>query len=160
MKLKTVAAVLLIAAFVSTVTAQRTDLSVNTEVEQQIKQLNLTTLEQNFNQNTERIPGFVGSLIGDQTIAVNLSGVEKGREFLEGDTIGIKTQGKEISEIKWGTFNETTLKIWIDQSDIEKLSSSQQPFKAFKKMLKSGEIKYETYTFGNKVKMMLLSFFL
>jgi hypothetical protein len=160
MKLKTAAAVLLIAAFVSTATAQKNDLSVNTEVKHQVKDLNLTELEQKFNRNTERIPGFVGSLIGDQTIAVNLSGVETGSEFMEEDALGIKTQGKRISEIRWGAFDKTTLKIWIDESDIEQLSSSQRPLQEFKKMLKSGEIKYETYTFGNKIKMMLLSFFL
>jgi hypothetical protein len=122
--------------------------------------LNLTELQTQFNSNTDRIPGFVGSLIGDQTIAVNLSNVENDRGLLEEDVIGVRTDGKEISEIQWGAFNESTLKIWIDQEDVNQLSESKKPMKELKTMLKSGDIRYETYTFSNKVKMTLMKIFL
>ncbi|MFB6242046.1 MAG: hypothetical protein ABEJ36_04585 [Candidatus Nanosalina sp.] len=128
--------------------------------ELQLEPVNLTKLKTQFNKNTDRIPGFVGSLIGDQTIAINLSNVEKDRGLLKEDVIGIKMDGLKISEIQWGAFNETTLKIWIDQEDVNTLMESNQPLQDLKQMLKNGDIRYETYTFTNKIKMMLMQIFL
>lgn len=128
--------------------------------EVELEPVNLTQLESQFNNNTDRIPGFVGSLIGDQTIAINLSNVEEDRGLLKEDIIGIKTEGKKISEIQWGEFNQTTLKIWIDQEDINQLMESEKPLQELKKMLKNEDIRYETYTLANKVKMTLMKVFL
>jgi hypothetical protein len=128
--------------------------------ELELEPVNLTQLQSQFNNNTERIPGFVGSLIGDQTIAVNMSNVEEDRGLLKEDIIGIKTDGKEISEIQWGEFNQTTLKIWIDQEDVNQLMESEKPLQELKKMLKNEDIRYETYTLANKVKMTLMKVFL
>lgn len=122
--------------------------------------LNLTQFQNFYNQNTEEVPSFVGSLIGDQTIALNLSNIEQDTELLEEDVIGIETNGKEISDIQWGTYNDTTLKIWINQEDIQQLMESQSPMQELKDMLKNGGIRYETYTITNKVKMTLMEIFL
>lgn len=128
--------------------------------ELQLEPVNLTQLENQFNKNTDRIPSFVGSLIGDQTIAVNMSNVEEDRGLLKEDVIGIKTEGKKIEDIQWGAFEDTTLKIWIDQEDVNQLMESEKPMQELKKMLKNEDIRYETYTITNKVKMSLMKIFL
>jgi uncharacterized protein YpmS len=127
--------------------------------ELKLEPVNLTQLETQFNKNTDKIPSFVGSLIGDQTIAVNMSNVEEDRGLLKEDVIGIKTEGKEIEEIQWGAFEDTTLKIWIDQEDVNQLMESEKPMQELKKMLKNEDIRYETYTITNKVKMSLMKIF-
>lgn len=160
MKLKITAVLLFTTFFLSTATAQKEDLSVENRVVEEVEALNLTEVEEMFNRNTENIPGFIGSLIGDQTIAVNLSRVDMGEKFLEKDVIGIEMEGKKVSDLKWGEFEDTTLRVWIDQEDLDKISSSERPFTEFKNLMKNGEIRYETYTLMNRVRMTLASLFL
>ncbi|MFB6115912.1 MAG: hypothetical protein ABEK10_00210 [Candidatus Nanosalina sp.] len=126
----------------------------------QPRQLNLTELKQKYNARSDQIPGFVGSIIGDQTITVNLTGLETGEKLLKKDIIGVKTNGVKTEEIQWGAMKNPTLKVWIDESDVQKLTQSKNPQKALKEMLKTQEIRYETYTLGNKIKMGIMQLFL
>lgn len=126
----------------------------------QNESINLTSLKNTYNENTARVPEFLGSLIGDQNIAINLSNIENDQGMLEEDIIGIKTDGKNISDIRWGDYNETTLKIWINQEDVNQLMETDQPLQTLKEMLKNGDVRYETYTLANKVKMTLMQVFL
>lgn len=122
--------------------------------------VNLTELKQSYNSRSDQIPGFVGSIIGDQTITVNLTGLETGEEMLKKDLIGVETNGVKTEEIKWGAMEEPTLEIWVDESDVEKLSQAENPQQTLKKMLKTKEIRYETHTLGNSIKMGIMELFL
>ena len=126
----------------------------------QKEHVNLTELKQQYNSRSGEVPEFVGSIIGDQTITVNLTGLETGEEMLKKDLIGVETNGVKTEQIKWGGMEEPTLKIWIDESDVEKLSKAENPQQTLKKMLKTQEIRYETYTLGNSIKMGIMQFFL
>lgn len=131
----------------------------HSELESIDEDLNITSLKDEFNANTDQMPGYVGSLIGDQKITVNFTGVED-KGIIEEDALAIDTEGKKIEELKWGSYEDTTVKFWVDQRDIEQLASSSQPLQELKKMLKNNEIRYETYTFSNKIKMAVVSLFL
>jgi len=113
--------------------------------------LNLTAMQKQYNENSDEIPSFVGTVIGDQTITVNLTQLETGSEMLEEDIIGVKTNGVETKDIQWGNFEEPTLKIWITQENVESLQNAEEPPQKLNEMMKNDKIKYETYTFGNSL---------
>lgn len=122
--------------------------------------LNLTLLQEQYNQRSDQIPPYVGSIIGDQTITVNLSEVNGSEKILKEEIIGVRTNGVRTEEVQWGEFEEPTLKIWITQENLERLGSSDEPSKELKAMMKNDDIKYQTYTIGNSIKMGLVKFFL
>lgn len=170
MKTKILAASVILLSAISLTTAQTNNSEINPAPgpdpepvpisATQNDSINLTALKSTYNENTARVPEFLGSLIGDQNIAINLSNIENDQGMLEEEVIGIKTDGKNISSIQWGEYNETTLKIWINQEDINQLMETDQPLQTLKEMLKNGDVRYETYTLANKVKMTLMQVFL
>lgn len=121
--------------------------------------IELEALKKVFNENSERLPSFASSLIGDQTVLINMSEVDD-EGLLEGKVIGLKTENLNITSIQWGEYNSTTLEISITQGNVEKLINSSNPVYEAGQMLKNGEIQYETYTLMNKIKFGLLGLFL
>jgi len=122
--------------------------------------VNLTEVQEQYNQRSDQIPSFVGSIIGDQTITVNLSEVNGTEQILEEEIIGVKTDGVKTDNIQWGAFEDPTLKIWITQENLERLGNAEEPPQELKEMMKEDDIRYETYTVGNSIKMSLMKFFL
>lgn len=121
--------------------------------------IELEALKQVFNDDSERLPSFTSSLIGDQTVLINMSQVDD-EGLLEENAIGLKLEGMNITSIQWGEFNETTLEISITQENVEKLMESNDPVHEAGQMLESGELEYKTYTLMNKIKFGLLGLFL
>ncbi|WP_414837267.1 hypothetical protein ACK3SF_03290 [Candidatus Nanosalina sp. VS9-1] len=119
----------------------------------------LDVLKQVFNDNSDQLPSFAASLIGDQTVRVNMSGIDD-EGLLEENSLSFRTSGRNITEIKWGSYNGTTLEISITQENLERLMESEQPVVEASQMLKNGDIEYETYTFTNSIKFGILEFFL
>lgn len=122
--------------------------------------VNLSELQESYNSRSDQIPGFVGSIIGDQTITVNLSELETGEKVLKEDIIGVKTNGVRTEDIQWGAMDDPSLKIWITQENIEQLREAENTQKTLKQMFKNKEIRYETYTLGTSIKMGIMNFFL
>ena len=142
--------------FVSNASAQeRTDLMAPniSEVEQQ--EINLENIRQVFNENTAQVPGFARSLMGDQTVVIEL-----GEEIEVGnDSIGFKMNDMNITDIKWGSYNDTTLEITVTKDNLETILSSSSPVNRAGTMLETGELQYEALTFGNKVRLGLFRLF-
>lgn len=165
MKLKTTLFILTIVSFAVTGISQDSTVSENASamqaqnLEGETPTLNLTEMQEQYNENSDEIPGFVGTVIGDQTITVNLSQLETGSEMLEEDIIGVKTNGVETEDIQWGKFEQPTLEIWITQNNVESLQSADNPAEKLNEMMKNDEIKYETHTLGNSVMFGVLELF-
>ena len=142
--------------FVSNASAQeRTDLMAPniSEVEQQ--EINLENIRQVFNENTAQVPEFARSLMGDQTVVIEL-----GEEIEVGnDSIGFKMNDMNITDIKWGSYNDTTLEITVTKDNLETILSSSSPVNRAGTMLETGELQYEALTFGNKVRLGLFRLF-
>lgn len=157
MNLKTTILALTVLSFAVTGISQNTAVSQNAtamqaqNLEGETPTVNLTQLQEKYNQNSEEIPGFVGTVIGDQTITVNLTQLEKGSKMLEEDIIGVKTNGVKTEDIQWGEFDKPTLKIWITEENVQSLREAENPGKELNQMMKNDELKYETYTFGNSL---------
>ncbi|MBC5793536.1 MAG: hypothetical protein H8Z69_05920 [Nanohaloarchaea archaeon] len=99
-------------------------------------------LKNKYNSNTDQLPSFMSDLIGDQTINLNY----------ENMTFGVEMDGVKINRTSENGFNETTLKVWADSSDVENITNSKEPIKALNNRLKNDEIRYETQGVVNTVK--------
>ena len=121
--------------------------------------IELEALKKVFNDNSERLPSFTSSLIGDQTVLINMSQVDD-EGLLEENTIGLKLEELNITSIQWGEYNSTTLEITITQGNVEKLMESNDPVYEAGQMLETGELEYKTYTLMNKIKFGFLGLFL
>lgn len=125
-----------------------------TEVENS-RSIDLQELKEVFNSSTVQIPGFAASLIGDQTVAV-----EMGEEVdFENNSIGFKMEDVKITEIKWGSYNDTTLEINVTRDNLNTILSAKSPVNKAGTMLETGELEYEALNFGNKVRMGLFRLF-
>jgi len=165
MNLKRTILALTVLSFAVTGISQNTGVSQNASAMQgqdlraEAPTINLTQLQEQYNQNSEEIPSFVGTVIGDQTITVNLTQLETGSQMLEKDIIGVKTNGVKTQDIQWGEFDQPTLKIWITQENVESLKNAEKPPQKLNEMMKNNEIKYETYTLGNSIMFGVLELF-
>ncbi|MDY6777413.1 MAG: hypothetical protein SVU32_02000 [Candidatus Nanohaloarchaea archaeon] len=123
----------------------------------------LEQLKTLFNRNTDKLPGFLGSLIGGQRINIyiqveNESALtERQLEMLpKNRTLGVDMKGKKIQEFQPGGYEDPTLEIWVSVSDLKKLYRADNPFKKLSDMLKNGEIRYRAHGSGNKAKFFVV----
>jgi len=156
MRLKLALAAFAVLLVASSAIAQTTETDLNTTGQIESTTVNLTQLQNQYNQRSDEIPGFVGSVIGDQTITINLSELETGSEMLEEDIIGVKTNCVKTEDIQWGAFEEPSLKIWITQENVESINNAEDTAQKINQMMKNDEIRYETYTLGNALKFGLM----
>ncbi|EGQ43033.1 MAG: hypothetical protein J07AB43_10220 [Candidatus Nanosalina sp. J07AB43] len=122
--------------------------------------LNLSYVQEKYNSRSGEVPDIVGSIIGDQTITVNLTRINDSEKLLKEDVIGVKTNGVRTEEIRYGTMQNPTLKIWITQQNIDRLSNAEDRQKELKRMIQNKDIRYETKTLGTAVKMAVMNFFI
>lgn len=126
------------------------------EVEQIVDEssIDLEEVKEAFNSNTERVPSFAASLIGDQTLHIELAGTD-----LDNSSIGVKMEDMEVTDIQWEAFNGTTLEITVSQENLQEILSSPDPMHTAGQMLKQEDIEYRTVTFTNKIRFGLLKLF-
>jgi hypothetical protein len=102
-----------------------------------------------YNNNTDQIPGFVGSIIGGQKINLNY----------EEQTYGVDMKNLKIEEVR-KPFNKSTLDVWIDRKDVVDVANASSPKQELRDKLNNGEIKYEEKGIVNKVKFSILRLFI
>ena len=159
--MKYVTAALLVLLSVSAIGAQQvTDTSSSGNVLTDSDHLNLSHVQKQYNSRSGEVPEFVGSIIGDQTITVNLTQINNSKDLLKKDVIGVETDGVRTEEIKYGLMQNPTLKIWITQQNIDRLSNAEDRQKELKKMIQNKDIRYETKTLGTAIKMAVMNFFI
>lgn len=117
----------------------------------------VSQLKEQFNQNSEALPGFVQSLVGDQDInlyvgvgadTANQSDVNTSGNY----TLAVELEGLEIVDIREEPLEDPSLEIWVPQDELEKLLESDNPVGEFSRGLESGEIRYEVNGFTNTIK--------
>jgi hypothetical protein len=159
--MKYITAALLTLLSVSAVGAQQvTDTSSSGNVLTDSDHLNLSHVQKQYNSRSGEVPEFVGSIIGDQTITVNLTQIDDSKDLLKEDVIGVETDGVRTEEIKYGAMQNPTLKIWITQQNVNRLSNAEDKQKELKKMIQNKDIRYETKTLGTAIKMAVMNFFI
>ncbi len=139
----------------TTINPQNTTLLNHSIGDEFNESLELEELQNVFNNHSERVPGFAASIVGDQTIHIELSEVEG----LENESIGVKMEDMQISDIQWGEYNRTTLEISVSQENLEEIIESSDPMFTASQMLRDGDIEYRSLTVMNSVRFTLLRMF-
>ena len=148
-------------ALASVVGAQQTSINPDTDnLRTESGNLNLTHIQKEYNSRSDQVPDFVGALIGDQTITINLSQTQSTEDILKQDVIGVKTEGVKTKEISYGVMENPTLELWITQKNIETLSKAENRQQKLKQMIQNRDIRYETNSLGMKIKVTVMNFFM
>lgn len=109
-------------------------------------------LGDSYNAQVEEAPGFLKNLVGDQLINLNVE--------TSNQTFSVNMTGASIAEISNESFEQPTLEIWIEDSDIETVSNSTEPLQKTSGMLKNGTIEYQAHGFVNSLKFSLVELFI
>lgn len=113
---------------------------------EETSEFNLANLKESVNQNTDQVPGFVGSLLGDQDINVYIRGENYSRN------LSVETSDTRIQSIKKDEKENPGLEIWMDTEDLKDLQNSQEPGQKLQQKLKSDEIRYEEHGLVNSIR--------
>ncbi len=102
----------------------------------------------------KKIPGVVGTLLGDQRINIYVTFNAGGREV-----ISIVTEDKIVQSVELRKLNDPTLSISVKEDVLRGIQESENPFQEMKKALNEGKVKYKAYGFFNKIRFSTVSVF-
>jgi hypothetical protein len=102
-----------------------------------------------YNNNTEEVPGFVGSVVGGQDINLDY----------ENNSYGIKMNSLRIDEVR-EPFEQPSLNVWVEKEDVVDVANATSPRQELRQKLDNGEIKYEEKGIVNKLKFSVFRLFL
>lgn len=94
-----------------------------------------------YNNNTDKVPGFVRGIVGDQTINLHY----------ENNTYGVEMNNMQIDNVTT-SYNESSLEVWVDQKDIVEVANANNSVKKLRTKLDNDEITYKEHGVANKVK--------
>lgn len=120
----------------------------------QINQENLEHAKQQYNNNTDQLPGVAKSLIGDQRINIYLN--DSGSQ----ENVSVDMNGAEIDTVDTESIENSTLEVWVEREDIEEIAGSQKPVDDLRQKVNSEEIRYQAHGFVNQIKFGVLEMFL
>jgi hypothetical protein len=117
--------------------------------------LELDLVKETYNNNLDKIPGFVKRLIGTERINCYVT-MNDGTEM----KIGAVTKDSAIQELTDKEIGNATLKIYTSEKTILDISSSEKPANMLQEKLRNGEIRYEAIKFTSKAKLGFARFFM
>ena len=101
-----------------------------------------------YNQNVDKIPGFIRTIFGNERIEAHIN---DGKE----EVIGIVTKDAIVIEFKEGGIENPTLKVYTDKETIYKVIKQKNPDSAIQVALKAldeGKIRYEAVGVVTQIK--------
>ena len=90
-----------------------------------------------YNENLEKMPGFVRMLGGNERIALEIA-LDNGSVL----TIGVVTSEGRITEFSKGELEDPTLRVWTDEATVNSIITSDDPAGSAFYALKRGHIRY------------------
>ncbi len=90
-----------------------------------------------YNENLEKMPGFVRMLGGNERIALEIA-LENGSVL----NIGVVTSEGRITEFSKGELEDPTLRVWTDEATVNSIITSDDPAGSAFYALKRGHIRY------------------
>jgi len=108
----------------------------------------LETFKEAYNNQTEQVPGFVGNIVGGETINLRFkenSTTEK--------TIGAEFEGVKIENISESSLNDPTMKVNVTRTAVESMVESGQPYEELRTQLDENNIEYEATNTGAGIKL-------
>lgn len=106
---------------------------------------NLQELKTEYNNNLDKIPGIVKSIIGSERINLYLTTNTQGTII-----IGAVTKSARILQIQEGKIDNPTLKIFITENTINRLKNKQV---TIQQAIKTKEITYKSLRIRTSIKL-------
>ena len=116
------------------------------------------SLKDEYNSQIDEVPGFLKSIVGSQKINLYVDSSINGTA--ENMTFGLDMSNAVLSSVNEEGFEDTTLEVWIDDSNIQEISDSGNPLNTTSRLLKQDKIRYESHGIVNSFKISLASLFL
>jgi len=108
---------------------------------------NLEEVKEAYNNQSSKVPGFVGNIVGGETVNINLKSNQSS------ETIGAEFKGVEIENISKSRYKDYTLEVNVTDTAIKTVVESEQPFKELRNQLQSENIEYETRSVSAGIKV-------
>lgn len=121
----------------------------------QADQNSLSQYQEQVNQNSDQIPGFVKALIGDQNINIYIDQGEP-----EARNLSLEMSGLRVEEIDNRSLENPDLEVWASSGTIENVTESENSLQQLKNTLDNGRIDYQTNGAWTKVKMFFAETFI
>jgi len=112
----------------------------------QLNENNTDHLEEEANYFAQNVPGFLGSVVGDQIINIRVE-AENGTE-----EVGVIMDGTNVTKIQMKKYSNATLEVNTTEKQIANITASEDPIKSLNSKLRSGEIEYSTTGKVNKIR--------
>jgi hypothetical protein len=110
----------------------------------EVTQQDLDQFREVANSNTDKIPDFVETLVGNQNINIHLEDTNQ--------TVSIQTTGTAVAEASFDSWNNPTLVVWTEEATVQELMNSTTPRTDLEQALESGDISYEVNGLVNQLK--------
>lgn len=137
--MKKTALTLALTLFIAGATAQSTSF-------EELNSSDLENYQEQINAQSDQLPGFLSSLIGDQTININIE---------SGDTdisVGAVMNGTKVEQLQMGGYENATFRVNTSEKQIRKITESEEPIRTLNTKLENGEIEYGTEGALNSLK--------
>lgn len=107
---------------------------------------NLDHYQEEINMYSDEVPSFLESLVGDQTINVNID--SNGTET----SVGVIMNGTTVEDMQMGGYENATFRVNTSETQINNITTSENPVQRLNTKLESGEIEYGTEGAVNSLK--------
>ncbi|MDY6776766.1 MAG: hypothetical protein SVQ76_01510 [Candidatus Nanohaloarchaea archaeon] len=104
-----------------------------------------------YNQNAEKVPDLVKSLVAGERINIHLS--VDGRERV----VGIVMNGSEVGRVVKGGLENPSISVYTSRQTVRDIVSSDQPGREAVEALNDGRITYSVEGIFNKIKFGVVS---
>jgi hypothetical protein len=108
----------------------------------------LQDFKQTYNNQTGKIPGFVGSIVGGEDINVYINSSESNSSY----TVAAAMKGLKIENISSTAFENPSMKVYTDDDTVSTVLKSNSTYDQVRQELDEKDITYESTTTGGKVK--------
>ena len=107
----------------------------------------LEEFKEAYNNQTEQVPGFVGNIVGGETVNVNFQSNESS------ESLGVKFDGVTIQNISADGYGNYTVEVNVTETAVTSVANSEQPYQELRNQLDEENIEYETKTVSSGVKL-------
>jgi hypothetical protein len=116
-----------------------------------VSEINATFVKQAYNESLGDFPDAYKSLIGDNRIAIRITG-----ENNTVTSLGLVTKNGQLVEASDGNLNNPTIEIEVKESALTELQNAEDPVDVFNKALDNKDISVKGNGFINQLKVNVL----